>query len=443
MPGPVLDPCETDTDLPDRGDVVIVGGGVIGLATALCLVERGLSVVVCEKGRIAGEQSSRNWGWCRVTRRDPREIPLAVEALRLWPGMNERIEGETGFRAAGILYGCDDERAIAAAEAWLEAAQPFQVGSRIIGEEAVAALLPGAGRPVRAGLHTPSDGRAEPQKAGPAMARAVRARGGRVVETCAVRTLDHVAGRVAGVVTERGRIAADAVVLAGGAWSRLFALGQGLTLPQLKVLNTVVRTGPVEGGPDGAGLIGDFAFRKRLDGGYTLSHDINNVVQIVPDTLRFARQFMPAYWLERRHMRLRLGRRFFDEWREGRAPEADRVSVFEKIRVLDPEPDARSAGAAIKAARVFFPLLEGVEVVQAWAGMIDATPDALPVISPVEGEEGFFIATGFSGHGFGISPAAGQLCADLVTGDTPIVDPSPFRFSRFSDGTPVRPMTGF
>lgn len=442
MPGPALDTVETDDRLPDRADVVVVGGGIIGMATALALVERGHSVLVCEKGHIAGEQSSRNWGWCRVSRRDPREIPLAVEALRLWQGMNERVDGETGYRTAGILFGCDDNRALAEAEAWLEAARPYQLASRMIGPEEADGLLPGASRRLRGALYTPSDGRAEPQKAAPAMARAVRARGGRIVERCAVRALDHAAGRVAGVVTERGRVAADAVVLAGGAWSRLFARGKGLTLPQLKVLNTVLRTGPVEGGPEGAGWVGDFAFRKRLDGGYTLSHGMNNIVPIVPDSFRFARQFLTAYRLEWRQLRLRLGRRFMEEWRHWRTPEADRTSVFEKIRVLDPEPAAGSADAAIRSARAFFPRLEAVPVAQMWAGLIDVTPDALPVISPVDGHEGFFMATGFSGHGFGIAPAAGRLCADLVTGDRPIVDPEPFRFSRFSDGTPIRPMSG-
>jgi glycine/D-amino acid oxidase-like deaminating enzyme len=109
--------------------------------------------------------------------------------------------------------------------------------------------------------------------------------------------------------------------------------------------------------------------------------------------------------------------------------------------VLDPEPAAGSADAAIRSAQTFFPRLAGVPVAQRWAGLIDVTPDALPVISPIDGHDGFFIATGFSGHGFGIAPAAGRLCADLVMGNDPIVDPSPFRFSRFCDGTPIRPMS--
>jgi glycine/D-amino acid oxidase-like deaminating enzyme len=88
MTGPLLDTVETDEATPSRVDVAIVGGGIIGMSTALALVQKGLSVLVCEKGRVAAEQSSRNWGWRRVSRRDPREIPLAVEASRIWPGLN-------------------------------------------------------------------------------------------------------------------------------------------------------------------------------------------------------------------------------------------------------------------------------------------------------------------------------------------------------------------
>ena len=442
MAGPPLDPIETDEAIPSRVAVAIIGGGIIGMSAALALVQRGFSVLVCEKGRVAAEQSSRNWGWCRVSRRDPREIPLAVEASRIWTGLNDLVQGETGFRQTGILFGCDSEKSIAAAEEWLAYAKPFQLSSRMIGPDEAAKLLPGAARRLKGALHTPSDGRAEPQKAVPAITKAVRRLGGVVVERCAVRALDVAGGRVTGIVTERGRVAADAVVLAGGAWSRLFALGQKLRLPQLKVQNTVLRTEPIEVGPDGAAWIGEFAFRKRLDGGYTIANGMNNVVPIVPNLFRFAFEFLPALQLEWRSLRLRLDKRFIDEWRDWRVTNPDEVSPFEKVRVLDPDPVPRAASAAMRAAAEFFPRFKNAKIVQQWAGMIDATPDALPVISGVDQLPGFFIATGFSGHGFGVGPAAGRLCADLVTGAPPLVDPTPFRFTRFSDGSRPRPVTG-
>src|SRR4249920_575059 len=101
---PRVDPVVTDEALPARADVVIIGGGIIGTSAALFLAQRGVSVALCEKGRIAGEQSSRNWGWCRKMVRDPRELPLVIESLRLWEGMNQLVEAETGFRTCGIMY---------------------------------------------------------------------------------------------------------------------------------------------------------------------------------------------------------------------------------------------------------------------------------------------------------------------------------------------------
>ncbi|WP_152613448.1 NAD(P)/FAD-dependent oxidoreductase, partial [Inquilinus limosus] len=129
---PPVDPVASDPALPGRADVVVVGGGIIGAATALFLAEKGLSVALCEKGRIGGEQSSRNWGWCRKMGRDPSELPLAIESLRLWEGMNTRVEAETGFRKAGIFYLCETPQDIAQHEAWLEHAREFQLDSRLI-----------------------------------------------------------------------------------------------------------------------------------------------------------------------------------------------------------------------------------------------------------------------------------------------------------------------
>ncbi|NNF78573.1 MAG: FAD-binding oxidoreductase, partial [Rhizobiales bacterium] len=142
---PVPDPVRSDDELPKSAEVVVIGGGIIGAATALELAERGIDVVLCEKGHIAGEQSSRNWGWCRQMGRDVREIPLILESMRLWRNMNLRVGAETGFTECGILYLCKDERQLARNETWLdEYARPYQLDSRMIGPDEVAELVPGA-----------------------------------------------------------------------------------------------------------------------------------------------------------------------------------------------------------------------------------------------------------------------------------------------------------
>ena len=96
------------------------------------------------------------------------------------------------------------------------------------------------------------------------------------------------------------------------------------------------------------------------------------------------------------------------------------------MRVLDPEPDRATLRKALRNLTERFPAFARARMVQEWAGLIDVTPDAVPVISKVDSVPGLVVATGFSGHGFGIGPAAGRLVADLVTGSTPIVDPTRF-----------------
>src|SRR6195952_5734680 len=129
---PPVAPVVSNITLPERTDVVIVGGGIVGVSTALFLAEKGIAVVLCEKGVIGGEQSSRNWGWCRTMGRDASEIPLAMESLRLWRGMNRRTNRETGFRQAGIMYLCATEAEIAAQESWIGQARQYQVDARLL-----------------------------------------------------------------------------------------------------------------------------------------------------------------------------------------------------------------------------------------------------------------------------------------------------------------------
>ncbi len=429
---PPVDPVASDPALPPRADVVIVGGGIIGVTTALFLAEKGHSVVLCEKGRIGGEQSSRNWGWCRTMGRDEREIPLALESLRLWRGLNERVGRETGFRQAGIVYYCETEKEIADQEAWLEQARQYQVDARLLRGADVAEVAQGAAIPFLGALLTPSDGRAEPSQAAPAIAEAARAHGAGILTNCAVRSIDLQGGRVAGVVTEQGRIACQSVVLAGGAWSRLFAGNAGIDLPQLKVLGSVFRTAPLSGGPEITGAAGVFAFRKRLDGGYTVARRNANVADITPDSFRLLLDYLPTLRQNYGEIKLRVGRRFFEEWGVKRSWSADEATPFEAVRVLDPAPRQGTLAEGRAALARTFPIFAQAQVAGSWGGLIDVTPDAVPVISAVDRMPGFFIATGFSGHGFGIGPGAGRLMADLVAGDRPVVDPAPFRLDRFA-----------
>ena len=434
---PPVDPVASDAALPARTGVVIIGGGIIGACTALSLAEKGHAVVLCEKGRIGGEQSSRNWGWCRTMGRDDAEIPLAIESLRQWRGMNQRTGRDTGFRQPGIAYLCQTEQEVAKQEAWLDQARQYQVDARLLRGADIDMLVPGASGNFIAAMHTPTDGRAEPSQAAPAIAEAARAAGATVLTNCAVRGIETKGGRVCGVVTEKGPIACDSVVLAGGAWSRLFcgnvAVGDaGIELPQLGVRASAFRTAPLRGGPEISASGSVFAFRKRLDGGYTIARRNANVADITPDSFRLLRQYLPTLRENYGEIRMRFGRAFFEAWRTRRRWSLDETTPFEAVRVLDPVPREAPLQEARNVLSRMFPAFAGMQVAGSWGGMIDVTPDAVPVIDRVEALPGFFLATGFSGHGFGIGPGAGKLMADLVTGDTPVVDPTPFRFARFA-----------
>ncbi len=281
-----------------------------------------------------------------------------------------------------------------------------------------------------AGMHTPSDGRAEPALAVPALAEAARDNGAEIFTNTAVRGIERTAGRVSGVVTERGRIACQSVVLAGGAWSRLFAGNAGLDLPQLKVLGSVFRTKPLNG-PQITAAGSVFAFRKRMDGGYTIARRSANTAEITPDHFRLLHDFLPRLLKGRNEIRLRVGIRSWEELRVARRWSLDQATPFEAVRILDPKPKQRVLAEARRILSRAFPVFAGMEIMESWAGLMDVTPDAVPVIDQVANMPGFFVATGFSGHGFGIGPGAGRLTADLVAGDRPVVDPKPFRLARF------------
>ena len=428
----IPDSVPSGAPLPEKVDVVVIGGGIVGVCTALFLAERGVSVALCEKGLIAGEQSGRNWGWVRQMGRDPAEIPLAMDSLSLWRGMNERIGDETGFRPTGIAYLCRDAKQEAHYESWLGQARAYGVDTRMVRGAELDRLMPGMAAGFTAAAHTPSDGRSEPFKAAPAIARAAIRAGAHVLTGCAVRTVERSAGRVSGVVTERGTVACGTVVLAAGAWSRLFAGNLGIDFPQLKILGTVARATAVDGVPDMPVGADNFAFRRRVDGSFSIAMRNANIAPIVPDSFRLFADFMPTLVKSWGELTLRINGRFVQEWKTPRSWSADAISPFERNRILDPVPHERFNRGGYDNLVKAFPAFAQSRITQSWAGLIDVTPDAVPVLGPVDAVPGLHIASGLSGHGFGIGPGAGKLMADMIMGGNMRIDPTPFRFDRFS-----------
>jgi glycine/D-amino acid oxidase-like deaminating enzyme len=432
---PPVQPVVSDEKLPVSADVVVIGGGMAGSAAAYALAKKGLSVALLEKGRIGGEQTSRNWGWCRQQHRDLRELPLAMKSLEIWGELGREVGVDTGFRRTGLVYVTTRPADLAQWEAWTLRARDHQMHSRVLSGAEAKALTPGSTSDWIGGVHSPTDGRAEPALAGPAIAEGARRLGVTLHQDCAARGLEMEAGKVSGVVTEKGSIRTQAVLCAGGAWSSLFCRRHGVRLPQASVSSTSFATAAAPAVTEGGLSMPDVTIRRRLDGGYTVGLGGRGRVELSPQGLLYARQFWPTFKKRRWGLTFAVGRSFFE------GPEAfsrwplDGISPFERQRRLDPAADPALVRLGLTRLGEHYPALAGLQVAEAWGGVIDSTPDAIPVISAVDSLPGLYLSTGYSGHGFGIGPAAGRLAADLIAGDPPIVDPHPFRYSRLVDGT--------
>jgi glycine/D-amino acid oxidase-like deaminating enzyme len=424
----------------DTADVVVIGGGVIGVCTALFLARAGYKVVLLEKGRIAGEQSSRNWGWIRQQGRDPDELPIMVEANRLWRELAAATNVDIGLTRCGVTYLAEDEDTLARYAAWQTIGAAQGVDTRVLTRAETAALIPGMSRFYAGALYTASDMRAEPWLAVPALAGIAAREGALMVENCAVRCLDIAAGRVAGVITEAGRIAAPEVVLAGGAWSSLFLANHGVPLPQLSVRATVVATTPLPMAYPGGAADDDIAFRPRADGGYSLAQGGFHELFLGPAALTSAPKYLTQ--LRAKPFGTKVlpwaPRGYPDAWGTPRRWDGAMESPFERMRVLNPRPNAAKVDEVKRKFARLFPNLPAFDIACAWAGMIDTMPDIVPVVDRVAALPGLTLGTGMSGHGFGIGPAMGRVLAALATGEAPGHDLSRFRLSRFSDGSEMR-----
>ena len=431
-------PIESPAACPDAADVVIIGGGILGVSTAWFLARDGIDVVVCEKGHIAGEQSSRNWGWIRKQGRDVRELPMMIESHRIWRCFEEETGEEVGYAEGGCYYLATTKEAMESYERWLPTAREFELDTRVIHRKELANHFENTSQTWAGALFTASDGRAEPHKAAPAIARVAGRLGATVLTGCAVRGIETEAGRVSSVVTEHGSIKTSTVLCAAGVWTSMFCRSLGIKLPQLQVKGTVVRTAPGPRILDGQSFDKRVAIRRRQDGGYTVGDGDGGLLHsITPSTFRFAFKFLPALLQEFGTMWLTINGDFFRELATPVRWDLDKQSPFEKIRVLNPSPSQRTVRRIRKNLSAVYPALEHTAIVESWAGMIETTPDVVPVICPEESLPGFFIATGLSGHGFGIGPGAGKAAAGMLMDKDSGIDITPFRRSRFFDGSPL------
>ncbi|QND44465.1 FAD-binding oxidoreductase (plasmid) [Rhizobium lusitanum] len=434
-------PIQFQAPLPHTSDVVIIGGGIIGVTTALYLARKNISVTLLEKGRIAAEQSSRNWGWIRQQGRDADELPIVIEACRLWKQLAEECGEDIGLNQTGVTYLAHNDKEMADFAEFVKLAGSHGVDTRLMDSKQAADLIPGMARPFKGGMTTPSDMRAEPWVAVPAIARMAAREGVTIIENCAARMLDLSSGRISGVWTEKGLIATSNVLAACGAWTSLFLRAHGVSIPQLSVRLTVAATEPMPEIYAGAATDEHIAFRRRQDGGYTLAPGGSHQLYIGPDAFRHATKYLSALKANP------FGTCYLpaappgypDAWSTPRKWDADRQSPFERMRVLNPAPEASGLRALDEGFRALFPQFKSVPLKASWGGMIDAMPDVVPTVDSTPEIPGLVVATGMSGHGFGIGPGFGRVLSDMIQNNDIGHNLHRFRLSRFADGSPIRP----
>jgi glycine/D-amino acid oxidase-like deaminating enzyme len=429
---------ESSPDLPAEADAVVIGGGIIGVFAAYYLAKTGLKVALVEKGVVGGEQSSRNWGWCRQQNRDARELPISTKSLGLWEEFSADSGEDVGFRRCGLFYVSNNDEELAGWARWGEFARTVGVSTMMLSSEAATERAGFTGQRWRGGVYSPTDGIANPALAAPAAAKALMKLGGTVHQACAARGIETSGGAVSAVVTEKGTIRTRLVVMAGGAWSSSFCYQLGVRFPQAAVRQTIMAVSTAALALPDAFFSKSVSITRRGDGCHTLAISGRARVDPTPQFLRFHREFVPMFLRRWRNLSpgglegLASGHEGVARWR------LDQPTPMERMRILDPKADAGAVRLTRQRAATLVPALGSAPLVGAWAGYVDSTPDGVPVISETPSVPGLVLAAGFSGHGFGIGPGAGRLVADIATGAPPIVDPRPYSLSRFGSGQSVQ-----
>lgn len=367
-------------------EFIIIGGGITGCATAWSLAREGRRVRLLEGRRLAAMASGWTLGGVRQSGRDPAEMPLARAAVELWPRLADLLGHETGYARHGNLRLARDAAEAARISALVEVQRALGLDLAFLPDNrAIRAVAPAISEQVVAASFCPTDGYADPVAATLAFARAAEALGAAIEEGVSATGVVQRNGRVAGVETTAGFLPAAGVIVAAGTHAPALLVGLGLSLPLAVMQVQVVQSEPV--GRCFEQVFGvanaDCAGRQEPDGRFRYTTGIG---PFTGDA---------------------------EGWSEAAlAPAAKDIS---RLR------------ARIDAV---LPAAAAAPVARSWGGLIDLTPDALPVIdAPLPG---LVVAAGFSGHGFGIGPISGRMAAELALGRTPSFDSAPFALARFA-----------
>jgi glycine/D-amino acid oxidase-like deaminating enzyme len=438
-------PATTDHGrLPQEVDVIIIGGGLMGCACAYYLGKAGASVLLLEKSALAGQQSSRAWGFVRQQSRDEAEVPLMQASIGIWRELERELQADLGWRNEGCLFVAGNEAERAGYESWLEVARSFSLDTVMLSPREVQARLPGYAVPQLGGLFTASDGQAEPTRVARAFAQRARELGVRIVEQCGATSIDIAAGQVVGVESERGYVKAKTVVCAAGVTTFRLLRQLGIELPQQLVRGTVART---TAGPNLSGIstiANGVGFRQRLDGSFNIADDAHVDVDMTLGHLRALHWYAPSLWAHRKSFRFNLNGACLGDLHQ-RMPWSEAARLGDGIHVREPKIAAnrRSLATALHGLKEAFPGQRHVQIADSWAGGIDVLPDGIPVIDAQTSPRGLAVATGFCGHGFAMGPVVGRTLAHWIHHGDPGLDMRQLRLSRFAEGDVKPPSSLF
>lgn len=367
-----------------KADVVIVGGGIIGCSIAYNLAKAKVKVLVLEKDEIGAGGSTANGGGVRQSARDLREMPLAMHAVKnLWPQLSEELGVDVEYHQQGNLRLGKTEAHMQVLERIVNQGKSAGLDLRIIDRDEVTKLCPYVSEEVIGASYCPTDGHANPMKTTLAFYKRARELGAVFISGESVQSLVVKKGKVTGVKTCLNEYESTVVILAAGLDSRPIARMVGIDLPMQKVLVEALIT---EAQPK--------MFPQMIG---TAAADF--------------------YGHQTDHGSFVFGG----------------MTGLEPFGSEESQPITRSitAPAVCRAILGYFPYLEQAKIIRTWSGFLDEMADHVPVLSMVEEVPGLILACGFSGHGYGIAPAVGQLMAEMVAHGQPSISLAAFRYDRF------------
>ncbi|WP_274992345.1 NAD(P)/FAD-dependent oxidoreductase [Promicromonospora iranensis] len=380
-------------------DVVIVGAGIVGAACARALARAGARVTVLDRGAAAAGTSAHGEGNLLVSDKGPGpELELATVSLRRWAALAEELADELGPRFPSVEHEAKGGLVVVTSTEGLSGLRRFADAQRASGVEAVEMgaeqareLEPDLAPGVVGAVHYPHDAQVQPVAATEALLASAR-RAGAEVRTGVEVTgpLLGAGGRLAGVVTSRGEVAADAVVVAAGPWSAEVAERLGSSIPVRPRRGMVLVTTPMP----------QRIRRKVYDGDYFAA------------TQSAGAELQTSAVIES----TQGGTVLIGSSRE-------QVGFDERFRAAVPAEMARRAVAV-------FPFLAQTNVMRSYVGFRPYMPDHLPVIGPDPVRAGLWFATGHEGAGVGLAPATGDLLAAQLLGLDPALDPRPYAVDR-------------